>query len=174
MRYKRMLEAGACYFFTVNLEDRTQKLLVENIELLRRVYLRVVKKHPVKTIAIVIMPDHLHAIWQLPESDSNYAMRWRLIKSGFSRGLPPTEFCNISRIAKGERGIWQRRYWEHKIRDEGDLDNHINYIHYNPVKHKYVSKVSDWSFSSFHRYVNNSKLLSNWECDNNLNDIYDE
>ena len=169
-----MLEAGACYFFTVNLEDRTQHLLVENIDLLRRVYSKVAKKHPIKTIAIVIMPDHLHVIWQLPKGDNNYAMRWRLIKSGFSRELPATEFCNKSRIAKGERGIWQRRYWEHKIRDEEDLNNHINYIHYNPVKHKYVSKVSNWSFSSFHRYVKDSKLPSNWGSDNKLNDIYDD
>jgi putative transposase len=174
MRYKRMLEAGACYFFTVNLEDRSQPLLVENIELLRRVYSKVAKKHPIKTIAIVIMPDHLHAIWQLPKGDSNYAMRWRLIKSGFSRELPATEFCNKSRIAKGERGIWQRRYWEHKIRDEEDLNNHINYIHYNPVKHNHVIKVSDWPFSSFHQYVKNSKLSQDWECNNDSTTLYDE
>lgn len=120
------------------------------------------------------MPDHLHVIWQLPKDDNNYAMRWRLIKSGFSRELPATEFCNKSRIAKGERGIWLRRYWEHKIRDEEDLNNHINYIHYNPVKHKYVSEVCNWPFSSFHRYVKDSKLLNNWESDNKLNDIYNE
>ena len=174
MRYRRVLESGACYFFTVNLEDRTQSLLVEHIELLRRVYFKVIKKHPVKTVAIVIMPDHLHAIWQLPKDDNNYATRWRLIKSGFSRELPQTEFCNNSRVVKGERGIWQRRYWEHKIRDEQDLENHINYIHYNPVKHKYVAKVNEWPFSSFHRYVKESKLSSDWMCGNNLNDMYDE
>ncbi|MFL3652483.1 MAG: REP-associated tyrosine transposase [Pseudoalteromonas sp.] len=174
MRYRRVLEAGGCYFFTINLEDRNQPLLVENIELLRRVYLKVVKKHPVKTIAIVIMPDHLHAIWQLPKHDNNYATRWRLIKSGFSRELPQTEFCNNSRIAKGERGIWQRRYWEHKIRDEQDLENHINYIHHNPVKHKHVAKVSDWPFSSFHGYVKNSILSPDWEGGIHLNEMYDE
>jgi putative transposase len=174
MRYRRVLDPGGCYFFTLNLKDRAQLLLVENIQLLRRVYLKVVKKHPVKTIAIVIMPDHLHAIWQLPKGDNNYAMRWRLIKSGFSRKLPSTEFCNNSRITKGERGIWQRRYWEHKIRNEQDLENHINYIHYNPVKHKHVTKVSDWPFSSFHQYVKDSKLSRDWKCGKDLNDMYDE
>ncbi|MBQ4834577.1 transposase [Pseudoalteromonas sp. MMG010] len=174
MRYRRILEAGACYFFTVNLENRTQSLLVEHIELLRRVYLKVVKRHPTKTIAIVIMPDHLHAIWQLPKHDNNYATRWRLIKSGFSRGLPPIESCNISRIAKGERGIWQRRYWEHKIRNEQDLNNHINYIHYNPVKHKHVSKVSDWPFSSFHKYVRDGRLTKDWGDKVTMMTNYDE
>ncbi|WP_338411292.1 transposase [Pseudoalteromonas nigrifaciens] len=174
MRYRRVLEPGAYYFFTLNLEDRTQSLLIENIEILRRVYLKITKRHPVNTIAIVIMPDHLHAIWQLPKGDSNYAMRWRLIKSEFSRQILPGEFCKQSRLHKGERGIWQRRYWEHKIRNEEDLDNHINYIHYNPVKHKYVTKVSDWPFSSFHGYVKNLKLPSTWGSDNKLNNMYDE
>ena len=87
-----MLEAGACYFFTVNLEDRSQPLLVENIELLRRVYSKVAKKHPIKTIAIVIMPDHLHAVWQFPKGDSNFAMRWRLINQAFLESCQQQSF----------------------------------------------------------------------------------
>ena len=165
MQYRRVLDSGACYFFTLTLEDRNKEYLTQYIDLLRSAYSKVIKRYPVETIAIVIMPDHLHALWQLPENDSGYALRWRLIKSNFSRSLPIDEFRSKSRIAKSERGIWQRRYWEHKIRDDNDLQNHINYIHYNPVKHKYVTRAVDWPYSSFHKYVNSGTSSVDWGID---------
>lgn len=103
--------------------------------------IRIVKRaHPFDIEAMVVLPEHLHAIWKLPEGDADYPMRWSLIKSGFSRGLEKTEFIRASRVSKRERGIWQRRYWEHQIRDELDFEKHADYIHYNPVKHGYVKR----------------------------------
>jgi putative transposase len=102
---------------------------------------------------MVVLPDHLHAVWTLPEGDANYATRWRLIKSAFSRSLATGEPISDSRAAKGERGIWQRRYWEHTIRDANDFARQMDYIHINPVKHGLVPRVSDWPYSSFHRMV---------------------
>ncbi len=111
---------------------------------------------------MVVLPDHLHAIWALPPGDADYPLRWALIKSTFSRSLPKTEFIRDSRLAKRERGIWQRRYWEHQIRDEADLQAHVDYLHFNPVKHGYVRCVADWPFSSFHRYVRQGLLPADW------------
>ena len=108
--------SGASWFFTVNLADRKQDLLVRHIDLLREVIRHVKQQHPFEIIAMVVMPDHLHAIWQLPPDDNNYPMRWSLIKAGFSRRLAKTERIRESRLRKRERGIWQRRYWEHLIR----------------------------------------------------------
>ncbi len=112
--------------------------------------------------AIVILPEHLHAVWTLPAGDNDFALRWRLIKTTFSRNLPHVERRSASRVAKGERGIWQRRYWEHLIRDEEDFARHVDYIHFNPVKHHRVKNVSDWPHSSFHRYVQDGILPMDW------------
>jgi putative transposase len=136
--YRRSNIAGACYFFTVNLADRQQSLLTEHIASLRSAFEYARARHPFIIDAIVILPDHLHAMWSLPEGDSDFAMRWRLIKTEFSRGLPQGERRSDSRLNKGERGIWQRRYWEHLIRDEADYARHVDYIHINPVKHGHV------------------------------------
>ena len=148
MRYRRLRNNGGTYFFTVNLENRKQDLLVRHIDLLRRSFRRVKRKHPFKMAAFVILPDHLHCIWTLPEHDHNYSERWRLIKTNFSMALPKTENTSLSRDKKGERGIWQRRFWEHQIRDDYDFQQHIQYIHNNPVKHGYCQKPSDWPHSS--------------------------
>ena len=102
---------------------------------------------------MVVLPEHLHAIFTLPPGDADFSMRWRLIKVGFSRALPATERRSVSRMSQGERGIWQRRFWEHAIRDDEDLRRHVEYIHYNPVKHGYVAAPADWPHSSFHRFV---------------------
>ena len=110
----------------------------------------------------MVLPDHLHVIWTLPENDFDFATRWRLIKSHFSRGLPSTERINNSRKQKSERGIWQRRYWEHLIRDELDYERHVDYIHYNPVKHGYVDKAFDWPYSSIHRFIEKGIISSDW------------
>ena len=163
--YRRSDIAGASYFFTVNLADRSQALLTQHIALLRGAFEYTHERHPFNIDAIVILPEHIHAIWTLPEGDSDFALRWRLIKTVFSRGIPNGEHHSASRQSKGERGIWQRRYWEHLIRDEADFARHIDYIHINPVKHGLVERVADWPHSSFHRYVKAGMLPMDWAGD---------
>jgi len=119
--YRRSRIAGVSYFFTVNLADRSQSLLTDHIALLRSAFEYTRERHPFVVDAIVVLPEHIHTILTLPEGDSDFALRWRLIKTVFSRGLPHGESRSDSRQSKGERGIWQRRYWEHLIRDEADF-----------------------------------------------------
>jgi len=135
------------------LARRTDRYLVEHIDALQTAFRNVKQTPPFRLDALVVLPDHLHCVWTLPEGDDDFSTRWFLIKSSFSRTLPRIERRSVSRIRKGERGIWQRRYWEHAIRDDVDYQRHVNYIHYNPVKHGYVSQVADWQYSTFHRYV---------------------
>jgi REP-associated tyrosine transposase len=160
--YRRHFVAGGHYFFTVNLADRRLRLLTEHIEPLRAAFRYARVRHPFAIDAIVVLPDHLHAIWTLPESDSDFAIRWRLIKATFSRSLPRDERISPSRTRKGERGIWQRRYWEHTIRDEDDFTRHAEYIHFNSVKHGHVGRVVDWPYSSFHRMVRRGLYPPDW------------
>ncbi len=162
MRYRRSVSAGGTWFFTVNLADRREDYLTRHIDVLRQAVRQTRSRHPFEIIAMVVLPDHLHAIWTLPPGDADYPLRWALIKSAFSRSLPKTESIRDSRLAKRERGIWQRRYWEHQIRDEADLQAHVDYLHFNPVKHGYVQHVADWPFSSFHRYVRQGLLPADW------------
>ena len=162
MEYRRSDVLGATYFFTVNLHDRRNTLLVDEIDKLRNVINRVKKQHPFKLDAMVVLPDHLHAMWTLPINDNNYANRWMLIKAGFSRQIPKQEWISSSRQSKGERGIWQRRYWEHLIRDEQDYENHVNYLHFNPVKHGYVERAVDWPYSSIHKHLSKGILRRDW------------
>jgi len=150
------------WFFTVNLADRGSHLLIEQIDILRDATRKVKECHPFDIVAMVIMPEHLHAIWQLPPNDGNYAMRWSLLKSNFSRQIDKEETVSRSREARRERGIWQRRYWEHQIRDDEDLATHVDYIHHNPVKHGYVKRAADWPHSSIHRYIKEGLLDENW------------
>ncbi len=164
-RYRRAKIEGGVFFFTVALADRSSKLLLKHIDRLRRMYQSVQKRNPFETIAICILPDHPHAIWALPGGDSDFAMRWSLIKSAFSRGLPVDVPRSASKVARRERGIWQRRYWEHAIRDDRDLERHLDYIHFNPVKHGYVTKVAEWPHSSFHRFVSRGVLPKDWGGD---------
>ena len=152
------------FFFTVALADRSSSLLVSEIDRLRRAYKAVQDRYPFETITICILPDHIHAVWSLPEGDANFPKRWNLIKSGFSRGVDARP-RSPSKIAKREKGVWQRRYWEHAIRDDADLERHIDYIHFNPVKHGHVSRVVDWPHSSFHRDVEQSLLPADWGGD---------
>ncbi len=163
--YRRSLLSGGTYFFTVNLADRRRALLTEHIGLLRAAFRSVRECHPFGMEAVVILPDHLHTVWTLPEGDADYAMRWRQIKSTFSRALPNREAISASRAGKGERGIWQRRYWEHTIRDEDGFGQHVDYIHFNPVKHGHVMRADDWPFSSFHRWVGLGAYSPGWACD---------
>ncbi len=162
MRYRRAREAGATYFFTLNLAERKHTLLTDNAGILRTAIQEVQQKHPFRIDALVILPDHLHAVFTLPGEDADYSGRWRRIKAAFSAVLPPTERRSASRRSKGERGIWQRRFWEHLIRDEQDYARHVDYIHFNPVKHGHVTRVQDWPHSTFHRFVREGKYPLDW------------
>jgi putative transposase len=162
--YRRAKIAGGTFFFTLTLADRSSDLLLRNIDRLRNAYARVQEQRPFDTIAICILPDHMHAIWSLPSGDADFARRWNLIKGSFSRGLPAISRSQ-SKVAKREKGIWQRRYWEHAIRDETDLARHVDYIHFNPVKHGLVTRACDWPHSSFHRYVKRGDLPVDWGGD---------
>ena len=164
--YIRNQLAGATYFFTLTLAQRNTSLLTDNIDLLRLAYQRANALHPFNTIAICILPYHLHAIWQMPADNGDYALRWRMIKSQFSRNFSANEQRSNSKIKHREKGIWQRRYWEHQIRDDVDMQRHVDYIHYNPVKHGLVSKVKDWPHSTFHKHVAQGLVDESWGgCD---------
>jgi len=160
--YRRVWVPGGTYFFTVNLLDRRQSLLVDHVANLRRAFAAV---RPFAAIAAAVMPDHLHCIWRLPTADADNAMRWRHIKTLFSQSLPLNEVRSASRAGRSERGIWQRRYWEQLLRDERDLQAHVDYIHFNPVKHGYVTRAANWPHSSFHRYVREGLLSADWASD---------
>ena len=161
--YRRAFVAGGTWFFTVNLLQRKNNdLLVREIELLRRVVQQVRQKHPFHIDAWVVLPEHLHCVLTLPTGDSDFSLRWRLIKSAFSRALPKEERISATRQKYGERGIWQRHFWEHLIRDELDFQRHVDYVHVNPLKHGLVKCVSDWPYSTFHRYVDNGIYDLDW------------
>jgi putative transposase len=160
--YRRSRVAGASYFFTVTLENRATALLQERIDALRHAFAQTRRELPFGIDAIVVLPDHLHCIWTLPEGDAEYPVRWQRIKGRFSRACPKGEAVSLSRGSKRERGIWHRRYWEHLLRDERDYAAHVDYIHYNPVKHGHVAQVRDWPHSSFHRYVREQQLPADW------------
>jgi putative transposase len=164
-RYRRARITGGTFFFTVTIADRSDDLLVRHVERLREIYRSVGERYPFETVAICILPDHLHAIWSLPENDADFPLRWSLIKSGFSRGLAGKSLRSTRQAAKREKGLWQRRYWEHAIRDEADLARHVDYIHFNPVKHGLVARVRDWPHSSFHQYVARGELPEDWGGD---------
>ena len=165
--YRRILIPGATYFFTVNLANRRKTFLIDHIDLLRDAIRYTRQRHPFLIDAMVVLPDHLHAIWTLPPDDADFPLRWRLIKTWFSRNLPRGEHRRSSRMDKSERGIWQRRYWEHLVRDETDFARHVDYIHWNPVKHGLVARVVDWPYSTFHRFVGNGVLTKNLACAEN-------
>ena len=162
MDYRRSRAAGGTFFFTVNLNDRTTTLLVDHIGSLRQAIRQVKAQHPFDILGMVVLPDHLHALWRLPDDDGDYPLRWSLIKAAFSRQLPPLETVNLSRRLKRERGVWQRRYWEHRIRDEQDLQHHLDYLHFNPVKHGHARSAVEWPYSSIHRYVRAGVLPADW------------
>lgn len=160
--YLRAKAPGATCFFTVNLARRDTALLVDHIATLRQAIGYVQHRHPFAIDAMVVLPEHLHAVWTLPPGDTDYSLRWRLLKTWFSRNIPPGEHRCASRMAKNERGIWQRRFWEHLIRDHIDLQRHVDYIHFNPVKHGHVGRAADWPYSTFHRFVADGRLSADW------------
>ncbi|MBI4207945.1 MAG: transposase [Betaproteobacteria bacterium] len=162
MRYRRTLVPGGTYFFTATLADRHSRLLVERIDILRDAVSSIRARHPFRIDAMVVLPDHAHAVWTLPAGDADFPLRWALIKAAFSRAIEKTEHVSASRRARAERGIWQRRYWEHLICDEDDLGRHVDYIHFNPVKHGYVQTPVEWAHSSIHHYVKKGQLPPDW------------
>jgi len=159
--YRRLKIAGATYFFTVTLRDRKSNILIKHIELLKLSMKRVQQQSPYTTNAIVILPDHLHVIWTLPKGDEDFSMRWMKIKCFFTRYLIKNGF-RLNKDSRGEYTLWQRRFWEHMIRNDKDYENHVNYIHYNPVKHGLAKQPRDWPYSSFHKFVRLGILPANW------------
>ena len=161
--YRRAWFPGGTYFFTVNLlQRRGNDLLTREIDLLRTVVAGVRSRHPFRIHGWVVLPDHLHCVIELPVGDADFAVRWRLIKMGFSKGLPKTERRSATRQRRGERGIWQRRYWDHLIRDDADFQAHMDYVHINPVKHSLTTRVADWPYSTFHRLVARGVYPADW------------
>ena len=155
MQYRRDNTSGGTYFFTVVMFRRWPWFNdARYVAHLRQAFADEKARRPFEINAIVVMPDHLHTIWTLPEGDSDYSTRWRNIKRGFTAKVPAEERPAVrgSRADKQEQAIWQRRFWEHRIRDERDFANHVQYIHHNPVKHGYVERPEDWPYSSIHRY----------------------
>ena len=161
VKYRRLRIQGGIYFFTATLRDRKSKLLITHVKLLTQAMREVQEKWAFKTIALVILPDHLHVVWQLPYDDNNFSIRWMKIKSKFTKSLIKAGI-KIKKNHRGEYALWQSRFWEHAIRDERDYENHVNYIHYNPVKHQLVKRVRDWPYSTFHKYVKNQIYQLNW------------
>jgi len=166
-QYQRSLIEGGIYFFTVVTYDRAPILTGNEARLLlHSAWMQVSERRPFTTVAVCLLPDHLHCIWSLPEGDPDYSRRWSEIKRIFTKGylnqIGPGAERNESRLKRREAAIWQRRFWEHTIRDEQDLNRHLDYIHYNPVKHGLVKRVSKWPWSSFHRYVKMGLYEEGW------------
>ena len=159
--YRRNFIPGGTYFFTVTLFDRRSSVLTDNIDALRNAFRTARNERPFEVDGIVILPDHVHAVMKLPLDDSDFAGRWRRIKGHFSSALLHAG-VDIARHSNGELALWQRRYWEHTIRNEDDFERHIDYVHFNPVKHGYVRRVGDWPHSSFHLYVRAGLLPGDW------------
>jgi putative transposase len=155
--YRRVYIPGGVYFFTVVTQDRMPHFAEPaNVAHLRAAFRRVMAVRPFEMEAVVILPDHLHCLWRLPEGDDDYSGRWREIKKATSRRI------DASTNARGERPVWQRRFWENAIRDEADWRAHLDYIHYNPVKHGLAARPADWPWSSFLRAVGRGRYEPNW------------
>jgi putative transposase len=146
----------------VVIADRCLDLLVRYIDVVKSVINEEKIQAPFVTLGFVVLPDHIHALWRLPKGDTDFSSRWRRIKARFSKALPPVETLSKSKVSKGERGIWQRRFWEHTIRDDDDFQRHLDYVHYNPVKHGFVKQAVDWPHSTFHAYVGRGKYSRDW------------
>jgi len=157
--YRRARIPGATYFFTVATAQRRSLLTTaEAVAALRQSVVEVRRQLPFSIDAWVVLPDHMHAIWTLPAGDFDFSTRWGRIKAGFTR------YCGKAHTsAPGHNaGLWQPRFWEHLIRDEADFAAHMDYTHYNPVKHGYVGRVIDWPYSSFHRCVRQGIYAADW------------
>ena len=165
MRYRRAFIPGGSFFFTLVTEKRRPLFAsAEAVAVLREAFRTVRSTRPFELDAIVVLPDHLHCIWTLPPGDVDFATRWRLIKTWF------TKHCDSAlrpapsgvQMRRQEQALWQHRYWEHMLRDERDFERHVEYIHYNPVKHDYVVSPLEWPHSSFRRYVEAGLYDAGW------------
>jgi putative transposase len=167
--YRRIDAPGATVFFTVVTDRRRPILTIPvNVGRLRAAFRETMQGHAFTIDAIVVLPDHLHAIWTLPPGDTRFALRWSAIKAAFTRSFLAAGGSEVSRSAsrckRSERGVWQRRFWDHVIRDDDDFGRHVDYIHYNPVKHGQVQCPHDWPYSSFQRHVRDGTYPSDWMC----------
>ena len=165
MLYRRARTKGATLFFTVVTHGRKRVLCGKaNVLLVREAFKHIINQRPFVVDAFVLLPDHIHCIWTLPEDDYDFSTRWRLFKSYFTRRCLDEYkgFQTASMYKKGELAVWQRRFWEHTIRDEDDFNRHVDYIHYNPVKHGIVKSPKEWPYSSFHRYVRQGIYGRDW------------
>lgn len=171
MRYRRAFVPGGTFFFTLVTYKRRPILATpEAVNLLRNAFRYTMEHRPFTIVASVILPEHMHFIWRLPAEVSDFSTRWRLIKSTFTRHWCVKEAISesASRVQKGEKDVWQRRFWEHVIRDELDLSRHVEYIHYNPVKHGLVNSPWDWEYSSFKKYVREGYYPADWGGDGKI------
>ncbi len=165
--YRRLYVPGGTYFFTVVTGGRSPIFLdPDSVRLLTRSMRRIRESYPFTTVALIVLPDHLHCLWSLPSGDSNFSLRWRRIKSEFTTGWvnagKPAPARSASQASQGERGLWQRRFWEHLIRDEDDLAQHFDYIHFNAVRHGYASHPSEYPWSTFDRHVRLGSYPPEW------------
>lgn len=164
--YRRSNIAGGTYFFTVNSFRRRPILATESLRNALRLAIQKTRlTHPFEIDAWVLLPDHLHCIWTLPQGDANFSVRWSMIKRLVSQACADefgVDNLSASRTQRKESGIWQRRFWEHQIRDDNDFARHVDYIHFNPVKHGLVARAMDWPHSTFHRYVAQEILPQDW------------
>ena len=161
VQYRRSRATGGTCFFTVNLRDRRSAFLVEHIDSLRDILRSVHEELPLTIDAMAVLPDHWHSVWTLPQGDAGYARRIRPIKARFTSCLV-RDGVNIAKDERGEYQLWQKRFWEHTIRDDRDLESHVNYVHFNPVKHGHGMRAIDWPHSTIHRYVAHGLLPANW------------
>ena len=160
--YRRNQVPDGTFFFTVNLLDRRSDLLVRHVDALRDAVRQTRLRAPFRIDAWVVLPDHMHCLWTLPEDDADFPGRWRAIKTVFAKSLPKGEPRSPVMTRRGERGIWQRRYWEHTIRDDRDFAAHMDYTHFNPVKHGLVEHPAEWPHSSFRRCVAAGLYPAGW------------
>ena len=164
--YRRARDAGACYFFTLVSNQRHSVLTDAPLRAaLRSAIERVRLHHPFVIEGWVLLPDHLHCVWRMPQGDADFSLRWSMIKRFTSQAFPVVGSICLSRSLRRESGLWQRRFWEHRIRDENDYERHMDYLHFNPVKHGLVSRVGDWPWSSFHRLVSEGVYPLDWSGD---------
>lgn len=169
--YIRCKAKGATYFFTAHLADRSSTLLIDRVDLLRSVMRLTMQNHPFSIDSIVVLPACIHTIWTMPTGDADYSKRWSYLKSNFSRALPASQTRTAAQVSRKEKGIWQRRFWEHRIRDVQDLARHRNLIHTAPVQSGLVAAPTDWAWTSLHRDLGNAHRDANAEAPQRLSTL---
>ena len=176
--YIRDKTKGGCYFLTFNLYDRKSQLLITHVNEFRHAFKKTKLLHSFELNAMVLLPDHVHMLITLSDENDKYANIVACLKTSFSRQIPKSASENLtqSRVDKKERGIWQRRFWEHHIRNDDDYEQHVDYIHYNPVKHGYCLQPTEWEYSTIHKFISDGIYLKDWgysDLDNNFKIEYD-